>query len=412
MKTNHIFNTVVLLIVSSIVALSSCEKPLEDIIEVSARKSVLPGGYGQMFVIVKCNGDWTLSIAGEDGDVEWASLNVTEGTGDKNNIILTHHRNIEENSRILYLVLDNGRKSVNCRLTQLSSLVPEDDQTGGGGSGGETPEPEQPSVQNPAFAKWLELPAMNDSGLDYYSHSFTMNGKTYRNYSFGWSKKDYLAKWVAYPLNEVYTNGNYGGSGDWAPNPQVEYMYQPNFGNSFGYDQGYERGHQIANADRKCSKQANIQTYYYTNSTLQHKDFNGKIWAKLEGNMRVVAKTDADTCYVVTGCVLSSDPEHIADHDGKLVPIPEAYFKAALCYYSPSSSTLGTWLSAGFYLEHKKYSYEYISPAEVMSVKSLETKLGMNFFVNLPDKIGQDQADAVEAQDPLSYKTVWNIIGD
>ena len=407
MKTNHIFKTVVLLIVSSIVALSSCEKPLEDIIEVSARKSVLPGGYGQMFVIVKCNGDWTLSLAGEEGDVEWASLNVTEGTGDKNNIILTHHRNIEEASRVLYLVLDNGSRSVNCKLTQLSSLVPEDDQTGGGASGGETPEPEQPSVQNPAFAKWLELPAMNDSGLDYYSHSFTMNGKTYRNYSFGWSKKDYLAKWVAYPLNEVYTNGNYGGSGDWAPNPQVEYMYQPNYGKSFGYGQGYERGHQIANADRKCNAQANIQTYYYTNSTLQHKDFNGKIWAKLEGNMRVVPKSNTDTCYVVTGCVLSSDPEHIEDSDGKLVPIPEAYFKAALCY-SPSS-TLGTWVSAGFYLDHKKYSYEYITSAEVMSVKQLEAKLGMNFFVNLPEKIGQDQADTVEAQDPLSYKSVWNI---
>lgn len=410
MKTNHIFKTAALLIASCMTLFSSCEKPLEDMIEVSGRKSVLSGSYGQMFVIVKCNGDWTLSLAGEEGDIEWASLNVTEGTGDMNNIILTHHRNVEENSRVLYLVLDNGRKSVNCRLTQLSSLVPEDDQTGGGGSGGETPSPDYPSVQNPKYAKWLELPSMNDSGLDYYSHSFTMNGKAYRNYTFAWSKKDYLAKWVAYPLNKVYTNGDYGGSGDWAPNPQVEYMYQPNFGKSFGYTQGYERGHQIANADRKCNAQANIQTYYYTNSTLQHKDFNGKIWAKLEGNMRDVPESNADTCYVVTGCVLSADPEHIADPDGKLVPIPEAYFKAALSY-SPSS-TFGTWLSAGFYLEHKKYSYEYISPAEVMSVKQLEAKLGMNFFVNLPDKIGQDQADAVEAQDPLSYKTVWNIIGD
>jgi hypothetical protein len=33
----------------------------------------------------------------------------------------------------------------------------------------------------------MELPALNDPDLGYYSHSFEMNGKTYRNYSFGWS---------------------------------------------------------------------------------------------------------------------------------------------------------------------------------------------------------------------------------
>lgn len=408
MKTNHIFKAVFILLVTSLAVFSSsCEKSLNDVMEVSGKKSVMPGDYGQMFITVRCSGDWTLSLTGDEGTIDWASLNVTQGTGDKNNIILTHHRNIEETSRVLYLVLDNGRKSVSCKLTQLSSLASGDDQTQDGGSGGETPVPGVPSVPNPVNAKWLELPAMNDSGLDYYSHSFTMGGKTYRNYTFGWSKKDYVAKWVAYPLNKVYTNGDHGGSGDWAPNPQVEYKYQPNFGNSFGFSKGYERGHQIANADRKCCAQANIQTYYYTNSTLQHTDFNGKIWAKLEGNMRSVPESAADTCYVVTGCVLSADPEHITDPDGKLVPIPEAYFKAALCY-SPSS-TFGTWLSAGFYLKHQKYPDEYISEAEVMSVDMLEAKLGMDFFVNLPGKIGQVQADAVEAQNPLSYKSLWNI---
>lgn len=403
-KDKVIIESIVVLIALCLSLASSCEKSAEDVLEVYGRHEVMAGDYGQMFITVKCKGEWTLSLTGEDDkDIEWAALNVTSGKGYKNNIILTCHRN-NETARRLRIILDNGAKSVSCVISQLSSVVvPE-------GGGNEDPSvPEIPSVQDPKAAEWLELPAMSDASLDYYSHSFSFEGKSHRNYTFAWSKGDYLAKWVAYPLCNNYVSGKYSGSGDWAPNPLVDYMYQPNFGNSFGYSEGYERGHQIANADRKCCALANIQTYYYTNSTLQHKSFNGKIWAKLEGNMRSVVegKSVKDTCYVVTGCVVSEDPEHIYDPDGKLVPIPSAYFKAALSY-SPSS-TFGTWLAAGFYLEHKTYPYEKITAAETMSVDQLEAKLGMDFFVNLPAKIGDAKAAAVEAQDPLSYMTVWNI---
>ncbi len=405
MKNRNVFIESIIVLIGICLSLaSSCEKSQGDVIQVYARETVIPGDYGQMFVTVKCKGKWNLSLTGEEGLVEWAGLNVASGKGDMNNIILTYHRNVEESSRILRIVLHSGSESVSCELVQLSSLTVPDE------GGDEDPSvPETPSVQNPKLAKWLELPAMNDASLDYYSHSFTLDGEPHRNYTFAWDKGDYLAKWVAYPLCKTYVSGNYGGSGDWAPNPQVDYMYQPNFGKSFGYSAGYERGHQIANADRKCNAQSNIQTYYYTNSTLQHKNFNGKIWAKLEGNMRglVESKSVNDTAYVVTGCVVPKDPEHITDPDGKLVAIPTAYFKAVLSY-SPSS-TFGTWLSAGFYLEHKTYSYEYITAAETMTVDALEARLGMDFFVNLPAKIGEAQAAAVEAQDPLSYKTVWNI---
>ena len=49
MKTNHIFKTTILLIASCMAVFASCEKPLEDMIEVSGRKSVLPGSYGLTF---------------------------------------------------------------------------------------------------------------------------------------------------------------------------------------------------------------------------------------------------------------------------------------------------------------------------------------------------------------------------
>ena len=44
--------------------------------------------------------------------------------------------------------------------------------------------------------------------LEYYTHSFKMGGRTYRNYSFGWSQKDRIALWVAYPLCKLYTKSD------------------------------------------------------------------------------------------------------------------------------------------------------------------------------------------------------------
>lgn len=373
---------------------SSCEKPSEEYLpEISIKHSSVDSGKGQQFVSVKCGGRWTLDLVSDEGDVDWAELSVTEGSGNKSNVILTYQANESESSRQLKIILDNGSKWVECPMTQLAAGVSPD------------PDPDPVPDVNPVKTAWLELPAMDNPALGYYNHSFEMNGKTYRNYSFGWDVKSYLAKWVAYPLCSMYTNGS-GGDSEWIPNPLFSSTIQPNYWKSFGYSSGYERGHQIANADRKCCSEANQQTYYYTNATLQHKSFNGAIWAKLEGNLRSAASS-ADTLYVVTGCVVSSSPKYIQDYDGRNVPVPSGYFKAALRYHK--KSTFGEWLGAAFYLDHKTYSYETITSAEVMSIDALEAKVGMDFFVNLEAKIGKDKAAAVESQDPLSYKSIWSI---
>ena len=361
---------------------------------VSVAKSQVAYNKGQQFVSVKCSGNWTLAIV-SDEDVDWASLDVTSGTGDKANVRLSYQENATGHSRDMRIVLDDGSKWMDCNFTQLSKDEAVDP----------TPTPTPTVNSDPRVHKWLELPAMDNPNLQYFSFSFQMGGQRYRNYSAGYSRKDYLALWVAYPLCSKYTNGS-GGSTSWIENPLVDDNYEPNYANSFGYSQGYERGHQIANADRKCSSEANQQTYYFTNATLQHKDFNGHIWATLEGNLRSAANS-ADTVYVVTGCVLSDSPKTITDRSGHAVPVPSGYFKAAVRYLK--SSTLGTWLGAAFYLDHKTYPYKNITTAESMSIDELEEKVGMDFFVNLPDRIGKEQADAIEAQNPDNYSSVWSI---
>lgn len=387
-------------------AVSSCAKPVEDkdVLEVSVKTPSVASGKGQMFVNVRCNTSWTLILmdAEDDSDIDWASLNIDSGKGNMSNVILSYQVNDSEDSRRLKIVLDNGSRWTSCMVEQAGS--------------GQQPDPEPDPIPqpNPDIAKtgWLELPAMDDPALGYYSHSFQMGGKTYRNYSFGYSNKDYLAVWVAYPLSKLYMNGSVGDF-EWYDNPLVDNDYEPNFRWSFGYKKDeypktYERGHQIAKADRKCSYDACQQTYYYTNATLQMADFNGHVWATLEANMRSSAST-ADTLYVVTGCTLSSSPKYIEDPSGHMVPVPSGYFKAAVRYHA--ASTISQWLGAAFYLDHdaSKYPSEQITASESMSIDELEVKLGIDFFVNLPAKLGADKAAAIETQNPDMYSSVWGI---
>ena len=377
--------------------LTSCDEVRTEVevFEVSIKNPSVASGKGQQFVNVKCSGDWTLELVAQTGEVDWASLSVTSGTGNKSNVILSYDVNAGEQDRSLKIYLDNGSKSVFCDFKQLGSgKQPEEDpDTGEGDDSGE-------GSMDLTKTGWLELPAMDDPDLGYYAHNFKMNGKTYRNYSFGWSQKDRVALWVAYPLCKLYTNGSAGRTNAWALDPLLGNDSAAPFG---GYAGNYARGHQLPSADRQCCYDANAQTFYGTNMTPQLNEHNEKIWADLENKVRGYANT-SDTTYVVTGVIVSSTSKKEKDSYGQSVTIPDAYFKAVLKY--SKSSTLGTWNAAAFYLEHRAYSGS-VGKEHSMSVDELEEMTGIDFFVNLPAKIGADQAAKLEAADPANSSVWW-----
>ena len=116
---NMRFLTVVLLLGSGVFA--SCdlfEKKTEEVLSVSIAKSQVAYNKGQQFVNVQCSGEWIIVLV-SDGDVDWASLDVTSGTGDKANVRLSYQENATGHSRDLRIVLDNGSKWTECTLTQL-----------------------------------------------------------------------------------------------------------------------------------------------------------------------------------------------------------------------------------------------------------------------------------------------------
>ena len=386
--------------------LTSCDKPSvqnEEVLALSIKTNTVASGKGQQFVNVKCSGDWTLALVAETGEVDWARLSATSGTGNKSNVILSYDVNAGEQDRSLKIYLDNGSKSVFCELKQLGSgRHPEDDPDPGQGGGSDDGSGSGNGSGNADLSAtgWLELPALDNPNLGYYAHHFKMNGKTYRNYSFGWSQKDRVALWVAYPLCKLYTNGSAGRTNAWALDPLLGEDSAAPFG---GYAGNYARGHQLPSADRQCCYDANAQTFYGTNMTPQLNEHNEKIWADLESKVRGYANT-SDTTYVVTGVIVSSSSKKERDSYGQSVTIPDAYFKAVLKY--SKSSTLGAWNAAAFYLEHRAYSGS-VSKEHSLSIDELEEMTGIDFFVNLPAKIGEDQAAKIEAADPANSSVWW-----
>ena len=372
----------------------SCTSPSSQSseFEVSIKNTSVTPVAGQQFVSVKCEGDWTLAVVStENKPINWARLSATSGAGNKSNVVLSYDGNDEQASRSLRVVLDNGVKSVSCRMIQLAlGEDPEPD-----------PEPEEPDTpSNVKKAQWLELPAMDNPDLGYYSHSFKMNGNTYRNYTFGWSQKDYVALWVAYPLSKLYTNGSAGRTNAWALDPLLGKNSAAPFS---GYCGDYARGHQLPSADRQCCYDANAQTFYGTNMTPQLNEHNEGIWSSLENKVRTIANA-SDTTYVVTGVIVSASGKKEKDSNGNNVTVPDAYFKVLLRY--SKSSTLGQWNAAAFYLEHRKYS-ESLGKQHSMSVDALEALTGIDFFANLPAKVGADQAAKIEAVDPSTVALWW-----
>lgn len=393
MKFRSIFKVAAAVMAACGLMLTSCDevKTEVEVFEISIKSPSVASGKGQQFVNVKCSGGWTLALISESGESDWARLSATTGTGNKSNIILSYDVNAGEQDRSLKIYLDNGSKSVYCDFKQLGSgKHPEEDPDDGSGQG---------SIDLTKTG-WLELPAMDDPALGYYTHSFEMGGKTYRNYSFGWSQKDRVALWVAYPLCKLYTNGSAGRTNAWALDPLLGEDSAAPFG---GYAGSYARGHQLPSADRQCCREANEQTFYGTNMTPQLNAHNEGIWADLEGRVRGWANT-SDTTYVVTGVTVSASSKKERDSYGNSVTIPDAYFKAVLKY--SKSSTLGTWNAAAFYLEHRDYSGG-ISKSHSMSIDELEEMTGLDFFVNLPAKIGEDQAAKLESADPASSSVWW-----
>lgn len=78
------------------------------------------------------------------------------------------------------------------------------------------------------------------------------------------------------------------------------------------------------------------------------------------------------------------------------IKVPTAYFKAVLVL------TNGNWTGGAYWTPHVGYSSNDTDLA--ISIDDLENKIGIDLYVNLPGKIGDSAASAIEADRPGNSK--------
>ena len=351
---------------------------------VSFRTDVIESGDNSVFIQVAADGDWTLGLD-FGGEAEWAQLQRVSGTGSSNSIILFCETNWSRASRSLTVTADFGGNTDSAVLTQLGAEETLE------------PDPEYPGLESDPLRTWMELPEMrSEDGCAWVYHDMRIGDRTVRNYSIFYDAANMLSRWVAYPLNKSLHGS--GRNDQWGIyDPKIPQRYQVDLSRSWG--SGYDRGHMIPVADRGTSA-AKRMTYYPTNITAQVSRMNQGIWADLENKVRSIAR-GADTLYVVTGCIVEDSTKVAYDNEGKEVAVPVAYFKALLRYSRSGSTTgIGGYSAAGYYLEHRAYSQDSIDTSMLMSIDRLEELTGIDFFVNLASVLGSGYAAEVEAETP------------
>ena len=172
---------------------------------------------------------------------------------------------------------------------------------------------------------------------------------------------------------------------------------------------GYDRGHIMGSEDRVNSKDANEQTFFLSNIQPQLNGFNAQgIWYELENRIRNSYRNHdinrsnyfCDTLYVVKGGTIDEGNYTWARGAGQSLVSPN-YFFMALLRKSSKDKTQGGYAAIGFWMPHKANTDTDFARYAV-SIKTLESLTGIDFFCNLPDDIEKQ----VESNLVLS---TWNL---
>ena len=163
---------------------------------------------------------------------------------------------------------------------------------------------------------------------------------------------------------------------------------------------GYDRGHLVASHDRVYSREANMQTFYYSNMSPQLPNFNQKYWSKLEQQVQSWGRNKKfrDVLYVAKGGTIRDDQVEGTKVKGHIV-VPKYYWMAMVVKKGDAYHGLAFWL------EHKEWDMKTPMMTVALSIDELEKKLGIDLFHNFPDDI-EKKFEAEDPSDP-SMRAHW-----
>lgn len=257
-----------------------------------------------------------------------------------------------------------------------------------------------------------EIPHLNDQNV-YADHYVTMDGVQILNYALEWDNTKRHANWVAFTFDTTTSADNVKRTDAWSVDPKLPAEMQVQ--KSDHKNDGFDIGHLCASEDRVYLKEANEQTFYYSNMSPQLNDFNGGFWGKLEARVQTWGRSTADGVYdkvyvtkggtlnkllknfkgtTVNGGTPTTDANGFTIHG---LACPEYYFMAVL------SQKDDVFHAIAFLVPHKEGMTRNPSSDElkeyVVSVDKLEEETGIDFFCNLPDVLENEVEAAYNLND-------------
>jgi endonuclease G, mitochondrial len=198
-------------------------------------------------------------------------------------------------------------------------------------------------------------------------------GQIYKhtNYSLSYSEADEQAEWVYYELTAEMVRGKQPRTDDYRPDSTITTVSAQleDYRGS-----GYDRGHLCPAGDMKLNHVSMSESFYLSNCSPQDRDFNAGIWNDLENKVRSWA-INSGSLYVVTAGILTSNKGKIGSNE---VTIPKCFYKVL---YDPR----GQGKMIAFILANENST----KPLQefVVTVDSLESLTGIDFFPALPDSL-------------------------
>ena len=252
----------------------------------------------------------------------------------------------------------------------------------------------------------LEVPALNRANL-LVQHQVTFAGTTYTNLSIEWIPSLRHANWVAFTFDTYTSQDHVSRTDAWAWDPLIP-ASQGGVEEAHHKSDGFDKGHLCASEDRVYCKEANEQTFYYSNISPQLNEFNSGFWMFLENRVRTWGRSTQrgtfDKLYVVKGGSMNQLKKNFSgknkgmdgvtpttDAQGltpKGLACPAFYFMAVLAERN------GSYQSIGFWVEHdsdlpKEPTADQLK-AKALSIDELEKLTNLDLFCNLPGGLEEE----------------------
>lgn len=267
----------------------------------------------------------------------------------------------------------------------------------------------------------LEIPAIKEVDGIYREHYVSFGGQNIMNLATSWNVALRHAAWVAFSFDKNTALDKVKRTNAWGWDPQYDFNNMGGVEEADHKSDGFDKGHIAASEDRVYCKEANEQTFFYTNISAQIGNFNQNYWAVLEEQVqawgRATQGSTFDKVYITKGATLSKPLANFTgtvkandgkfpttDAEGKTVKglfVPSYYYMAilaekdgqyqAISFLVPHSETLPKKPTAGDFQVYGK------------SIAELEQETGIDFFCNLPDSI-ERVVEASYDKDAWSWK--------